>query len=148
MRGFSTIEARSAFTSTDERKMESEVKALVDNFNAVSSSNGRYFAAFVICEGLNLLALLTAFGTTNAFLGGKYASYGFDVLSYYTASKGLQESRYDPICEVFPTKASCTIAVIKANNSSSINCVFVASGLDWIFQCEIRPLHLIPKHCQ
>jgi hypothetical protein len=55
MNGFATAEARSAFTAADGLKMESAVKAFVDNFNAVIGSNNRYFGSYVACELLNLV---------------------------------------------------------------------------------------------
>lgn len=55
-----------------------------------------------------MFILILSFHLTDAFLGMKFSSYGFDVWSYYrrdrTTDYQPETRRPNPMCSVFPTK--------------------------------------------
>jgi len=67
------------------------------------SQNSVYFTSFLICEVLNLFIGIANFCVMDWFLKGKFATYGTDAINYFMDS----ESKFNPMCSVFPTLVSC-----------------------------------------
>lgn len=64
-----------------------------------------YFYCFVFCEFLNFINVVMQMYLVDAFLGGAFSSYGFDVLRY---SEMEYDQRVDPMVRVFPRLTKCT----------------------------------------
>ena len=87
-------------TIDDEDKKEKAQKFK----NLSTSQNNVYLTAFIFCELLNFGAAIVNFVIIDSFLGGKFATYGIDVISYWMDSDNVKE---DPMCSTFPTLVSC-----------------------------------------
>jgi hypothetical protein len=87
-------------TIDDEDKKEKAQKFK----NLSTSQNNVYLTAFIFCELLNFGAAIVNFVIIDSFLGGKFATYGSDVISYWIDSDNVKE---DPMCSTFPTLVSC-----------------------------------------
>jgi hypothetical protein len=75
---------------------------------------------FVLCEFLNMLFLVVNFHMTNVFLNNKWGTYGFEVYNYYMEDPRLR--LHNPMCNVFPTKVSCTINTVSPGGAiQSVN---------------------------
>jgi len=72
--------------------------------NLSTSQNNVYLTAFISCELLNFGAAIVNFVIIDSFLGGKFATYGSDAISYWMDSDNVKE---DPMCSTFPTLVSC-----------------------------------------
>ena len=68
-------------------------------------NHDNYFYCFVFCEFLNFINVVMQMYLVDAFLGGAFSSYGFDVLSY---SEMEFDERVDPMIRVFPRLTKCT----------------------------------------
>ncbi|XP_015789286.1 innexin inx2 [Tetranychus urticae] len=64
-----------------------------------------YFYYFVVCEILNFLNVIFQMYLVDAFLGGAFSTYGFEVLRY---SEMDPEERVDPMVKIFPRVTKCT----------------------------------------
>ena len=69
----------------------------------------KYFISFVTFELLNLVVIFVNFHINNIFLNGKFFTYGFDVVKYYSLTRIQQKNEIDPTCNVFPTIVSNNI---------------------------------------
>ena len=80
--------------------------------------NNSYFLKYVSCEFMNLILLIANYSATDAFLNGKFASYGKDCLNFYLLPK--KESMYepDPFCSTFPTVVRCDYKDVGAAGGS------------------------------
>ena len=94
---------------------------LLDTFNKhLHNKYDRYFQTFIGCEVLNLVILVSQVNhgrkrnnpiqlpiqvlATDAFLGGKFLTYGPEVHLYYQAApeENHRLGRHNPMCEAFP----------------------------------------------
>jgi hypothetical protein len=84
---------------------EEDKKEKAQKFKDLSTSQNKvYLTAFIFCELLNFGAAVVNFVIIDSFLGGKFATYGSDVISYWIDSNNVKE---DPMCSTFPTLVSC-----------------------------------------
>lgn len=71
---------------------------------SMNSHNGYSFGYF-FCEILNFLNVILNIYMVDKFLGGAFLTYGIDVIKF---SNMNQESRFDPMIEIFPRLTKCT----------------------------------------
>lgn len=64
-----------------------------------------YFYYYVFCEFLNFVNVILQMYLIDAFLGGAFSTYGFDVIQYTEMD---QENRVDPMIAIFPRMTKCT----------------------------------------
>uniref|UniRef100_A0A1B0DHS2 Innexin n=1 Tax=Phlebotomus papatasi TaxID=29031 RepID=A0A1B0DHS2_PHLPP len=79
------------------------------------STHNTYATGYFICEILNFINVVGNIFFVDKFLGGAFLTYGTDVVKF---SNMNQESRYDPMVEVFPRVTKCTFH--KYGSSGSI----------------------------
>uniref|UniRef100_A0A7G3AHP4 Innexin n=1 Tax=Lutzomyia longipalpis TaxID=7200 RepID=A0A7G3AHP4_LUTLO len=106
MRGF-------LISNADERisRQSRLVQYMVDSL----STHNTYATGYFICEILNFINVVGNIFFVDKFLGGAFLTYGTDVVKF---SNMNQESRYDPMVEVFPRVTKCTFH--KYGSSGSI----------------------------
>lgn len=76
----------------DQRK--NQIDLLVHYLKLNRRKNNSYYYYFVICEIFNFVNVFIQIYLIDAFLGGVFVNYGFDVLRY---SETDQEYRTDPM---------------------------------------------------
>ncbi|XP_037956773.1 innexin inx3 [Teleopsis dalmanni] len=96
LRGFVTI-------PEDYRKNRQNriIKYLLDSMN----SHSGYSFAYFFCEALNFANVVLNIFMVDKFLGGAFLTYGTDVIKF---SNMDQDTRYDPMIEIFPRLTKCT----------------------------------------
>ena len=69
--------------------------------------NNEYFYYFAFCELLNCVVVVANYYLINTFLGGRFSTYGADVIAYSQADPINRDDIYDPMCDAFPTLVNC-----------------------------------------
>jgi len=87
----------------DQRK--NQVDMLVHYLKLNRKKNNSYFWYFVMCEIFNFVNVFVQVYLIDAFLGGVFVTYGFDVIKYTETD---QEFRTDPMIKRFPRMTKCT----------------------------------------
>lgn len=82
-----------------------QIKLLSNYLRTNLAYHNNYFYYFVFCEILNFINVILQMYLVDAFLGGAFSTYGFDVLRY---SEMEPEYRIDPMVRVFPRVTKCT----------------------------------------
>lgn len=79
--------------------------------------NNNYFYVYFFTEVLNFVNALFQMWIINRFLGGLFADYGIEVLSF---SEWDSRLRYDPMIRVFPRMTKCSFFVYGDSGDVSI----------------------------
>jgi len=66
-----------------------------------TGGTARFHFGFLVCELLNIAAVLTCFVILNALFGGKFHNYGSEFVT--------PTADVDPLCNLFPTTVSCNV---------------------------------------
>lgn len=88
-----------------EENRDKEIELLVEYLRRNLGNHNTYLYYFTFCEALNFLNVCLQMYIVDAFLGGSFSTYGFDVLRY---SEMDQDDRNDPMIRVFPRMTKCT----------------------------------------
>ena len=122
MQEFGT-DAKSATIRADDDKFQETVSKYVNFFKSIQRANNRYYFKFLVCEALNIVALTVNFISADHFLGGKFKTYGVDVVNYYSVHYHVRKLLHtiNPMCDVFPTKVSCDVSTVGAGSGSQTN---------------------------
>jgi hypothetical protein len=89
----------------DSEERAEQISLLVDYLKANLTYHNSYFYYFVVCEFLNFFNVVAQMYIVDAFLGGAFSTYGWDVIKH---SETDQEFRVDPMIKVFPRMTKCT----------------------------------------
>eukprot|EP00095_Tigriopus_kingsejongensis_P000294 maker-scaffold253_size237113-snap-gene-1.33 protein:Tk00294 transcript:maker-scaffold253_size237113-snap-gene-1.33-mRNA-1 annotation:"innexin unc-7" len=89
---------------TCPRKKHRLAVFLAKRMSDMNSENARWSNKFNLCQALNLVNVVGQFFFTNRFLGGKFLTYGFEVIFYPLQAP---ESRVDALTIVFPKMTKC-----------------------------------------
>ena len=93
---------------TDHDKFVEVAEKHAKFFKTLSpKKNNEYFYYFVICEILNCVVVVVNYYLINSFLGGRFSTYGADVIAYSQADPLYKDDIYDPMCDAFPTLVNC-----------------------------------------
>lgn len=84
---------------------DEQVELVVEYFKSNLRYHNTYFYFYVFCECLNFVNVIIQMYLIDAFLGGSFSTYGFDVIQYTEMD---QESRVDPMIAIFPRMTKCT----------------------------------------
>ena len=76
-----------------------------NTFKGYMYFNNFYTGAYVLCEVLNFVIVVTNIFLTDSFLGNEFTQYGVEVLSFINADD--PETRIDPMNRVFPKVTKC-----------------------------------------
>jgi len=148
---------RGLMASLVERETGEKIAA---RFRKLTNRSNTYFICFVICEILNICALLSCFGLLDRLLNGKFWSYGLDVTGYYSSNQGLDKP--NPMCNLFPTEVACNVASGSisggAGDRDSILCIlsnnlfnqyfFLILWFWWVVLLSISVLGLLYRAAQ
>jgi len=96
----------------DQRK---RVKQLADYLQNSLWHNNTYAIKYLFCQCLNFVNCIVNMVLMNRFLNGKFFAYGAAVFSYSEAVD--QESRVDPMVEVFPRITKCSMSMFGSSGS-------------------------------
>lgn len=88
-----------------DEKRKDQIKLLVSYLKENFTHHNLYFIYFIICEVINFINVVIQIFIADKFLGGAFANYGFEVLSY---SEMEMENRTDPMIVIFPRMTKCT----------------------------------------
>lgn len=77
------------------------IKYLMESLN----SHAGYSFAYYLCEALNFINVIVNIFLVDKFLGGAFMTYGTDVIKF---SNMDQDTRFDPMIEIFPRLTKCT----------------------------------------
>ncbi|XP_051163360.1 innexin inx3 [Leptopilina boulardi] len=93
----------SMIDTKEERQARSQrlVQYVIDTLHLHNS----YAAGYFFCEVLNFLNVICNMFVMDSFLGNSFFTYGTEVWDF---SNMNQESRHDPMIEIFPRVAKCT----------------------------------------
>merc|ERR1712045_341347 len=93
----------------EEEELNKHANEKAKRFRALSrNANNRRFYYFIFCELINLVALIFNFCLIDVFLGGRFSSYGSDVVNYsIQKDPNAQEQEGNPMCSAFPTLTAC-----------------------------------------
>ncbi|KAH7637008.1 innexin inx2 [Dermatophagoides farinae] len=89
----------------DKDDRDEQVNMVVDYFRTNIRYHNSYFYYYVFCEFLNFVNVILQMYLIDAFLGGAFSTYGFDVIQYTEMD---QENRVDPMIAIFPRMTKCT----------------------------------------
>ena len=93
---------------TDHDKFVEVAEKHAKFFKSLSpKKNNEYFYYFVFCELLNCVVVVANYYLINTFLGGRFSTYGADVIAYSQADPINRDDIYDPMCDAFPTLVNC-----------------------------------------
>jgi len=95
---------------------------IAERFKKLKRTGGtaKFHFGFLVCELLNIAAVLTCFLILNALFGGKFYNYGSE---FVTPTAGVD---VDPLCNLFPTVVSCNVrtgAATGNTDNSNIICL-------------------------
>eukprot|EP00095_Tigriopus_kingsejongensis_P001485 snap_masked-scaffold124_size330879-processed-gene-1.6 protein:Tk01485 transcript:snap_masked-scaffold124_size330879-processed-gene-1.6-mRNA-1 annotation:"innexin inx2" len=113
-------EGKSVVMLTEEAKyddgvvMEVVVEKFVKYFRTLLHHNQKYFILFLICELLNFFLLFFNIWATNMFLQGRFITYGWEVIQWYSLSKPERKIFTSPFCATFPKVVSCDVPTVGA----------------------------------
>ncbi|XP_037803446.1 innexin shaking-B-like [Penaeus monodon] len=96
----------------DQRK---RVNQLADYLQNSLWNNNTYALKYLFCQCLSLVNCIVNMVLMNKFLNGKFLTYGADVFSYSEAVD--QESRTDPMIEVFPRVTKCSMSMFGSSGT-------------------------------
>ena len=103
-----------------------------------SLDHHQYSGVIYSGEFSNHVLLGLQFYLTDIFLGGKFSSYGWDTLDYYSHPLRDRQSSAgglrNPMCSLFPTEVSCSVPVVGASGgeqSSNGLCVLTQVTKQW-----------------
>lgn len=82
-----------------------DIKEIALYLKRTQGNNQLYFRYFIFCETLNFFNVIFQMYLVDAFLGGSFTTYGFDVIRY---SEMEQDQRHDPMIRIFPRMTKCT----------------------------------------
>jgi len=93
----------------EEEELNKHANEKARRFRALSrNANNRRFYYFLFCEMINIVALIFNFCLIDVFLGGRFSSYGSDVVNYLIQKDpNAQEQEGNPMCSAFPTLTAC-----------------------------------------
>ncbi|RWS05636.1 Innexin inx2-like protein [Dinothrombium tinctorium] len=89
----------------EESQKKDAVKTLVAYFRSNLRLHNTYFYRFIFCEVCNFINVIIQMYLIDAFLGGAFSTYGFDVIKH---SEMEPEIRNDPMVKIFPKMTKCT----------------------------------------
>lgn len=93
---------------TDHDKFQEVAEKHAKFFKSLSpKKNNEYFYYFVFCELLNCVVVVVNYYIINEFLGGRFSTYGADVIAYSQTDLLYKDDVYDPMCDAFPTLVNC-----------------------------------------
>ena len=137
---------------------------IAERFNKLRKRSNIYFIGFVVCELLNIIAVVLCFHILNSLLNGKFWSYGVDVNNYYGTKQTQDQMKSNPdlekpnpMCNLFPTEVACNLCTGSigggCNDKQSILCIlsnnlfnqyfFLILWCWWIFLLSVSILGLI-----
>ena len=152
---------RGIMASLVERQTGEKIAA---RFYKLRRRSNVYFICFVICELMNIAAVLLCFHILDSLLNGKFWSYGVDVNNYYSTKPTQEElksnpdlEKPNPMCSLFPTEVACNICTGSigggCNDKSSFLCIlsnnlfnqyfFLILWCWWVFLLFISILGLL-----
>lgn len=88
-----------------ESNLKEEVNLLVEYLQRNVGNHKTYMYYFTFCEALNFFNVCLQMYIVDAFLGGTFSTYGWEVLKY---SEMDQDDRADPMIRIFPRMTKCT----------------------------------------
>lgn len=68
-------------------------------------THNTYAFGYFLCEALNFINVVGNIFFVDKFLGGAFTTYGTEVIKF---SNMIQDTRYDPMIEIFPRVTKCT----------------------------------------
>lgn len=89
---------------SDKEKKKNQIATLVKHLEMNLTKYNSYFFYFVICEVLNFINVIVQIYLINAFLGGVFLSYGFEIIKFTVTD---QEYRTDALTKIFPKTTEC-----------------------------------------
>merc|ERR1711953_255584 len=98
---------------------------IAEKFKKLKRTGGttRFHFGFLVCELLNIAAVLTCFLILNALFGGKFYNYGSE---FVTPTAGVD---VDPLCNLFPTVVSCNVRTgASTGNMDNTNIICLLSN--------------------
>ena len=106
---FGNKKEKTKMTITDHDKMQETAKKHADFFKSLTTKkNNEYFFFFLLCELLNVIILVANYYLINAFLGGRFSTYGADVVAFSMKDPDVYPGEiFDPMCDAFPTIVNC-----------------------------------------
>ena len=152
---------RGLMASLVERETGEKIAA---RFNKLRKRSKIYFIGFVVCELLNIIAVVLCFHILNSLLNGKFWSYGVDVNNYYGTKQTQDQMKSNPdlekpnpMCNLFPTEVACNLCTGSigggCNDKQSILCIlsnnlfnqyfFLILWCWWIFLLSVSIIGLI-----
>merc|ERR1711953_736475 len=78
-----------------------------------TGGTSRFHFGFLVCELLNIAAVLTCFVILNALFGGKFHNYGSEFVT--------PTADVDPLCNLFPTVVSCNVYTGGATGNNDVH---------------------------
>merc|ERR1712106_338680 len=122
---------RGLMASMVERETGEKIAA---RFHKLRNKSNIYFLGFVVCELLNILAVICCFSLLDRLLNGKFWSYGLDANNYYGTKPTQEElnsnpglAKPNPMCSLFPTEVACNLCTGSigggCNDKYSILCI-------------------------
>jgi len=89
----------------EEKELDKIANEKAKRFRALSRNlNNRRFICFIFCELINIIALVFNYCLIDVFLGGRFSTYGSDVINYSVQNDKTAEN---PMCSAFPTLTAC-----------------------------------------
>ena len=106
---FGNKQEKIVMTITDHDKMQEMAEKHAKFFKSLSTKkNNQYFVHFIGCELLNAVVVVANYYLINAFLGGRFSTYGVDVVVFSQKDPDVyDEDIFDPMCDAFPTLVNC-----------------------------------------
>jgi len=157
---------RGLMASMVERETGEKIAA---RFHKLRNKSNFYFLGFVLCELLNILAVICCFSLLDRLLNGKFWSYGLDVNNYYGTKPTQEElksnpdlAKPNPMCSLFPTEVACNLCTGSigggCNDKYSILCIlsnnlfnqyfFLILWCWWVFLLTIASVGLLYRAAQ
>jgi len=157
---------RGLMASMVERETGEKIAA---RFHKLRNKSNFYFLGFVLCELLNILAVICCFSLLDRLLNGKFWSYGLDVNNYYGTKPTQEElksnpdlAKPNPMCSLFPTEVACNLCTGSigggCNDKYSILCIlsnnlfnqyfFLILWFWWVFLLTISIVGLLYRAAQ
>jgi len=103
--GGAKMRDRHLFKDDEREGLDKAVRIAADTFKSYMYFNYFYTGAYVLCEVLNFVIVVTNIFLTDAFLGNEFSQYGLEVLSFINSDD--PETRIDPMNRVFPKVTKC-----------------------------------------
>ena len=110
-------------------KEENRENAAKQYHNFSKNATNRYFFIFLIIEFSHFVLGNIVFRLLDTFIDGKFVSYGSDTIAYLRdqsnsvevhTDDATYELKVNPMCNVFPTVAACSVSTFGVNGEEDI----------------------------